>query len=133
MTTKIGLIGDIHACAEPLQEALSIFRKENVALVLCTGDIAGYGTELEKTVELLIQSKCTAILGNHDAWFLDSLPEQSGNPVGKYFSRLPCMWESVIEGIHPRNKQRGLVVADRVRTCKDADCLPVKSFGIGKE
>ena len=100
MTTKIGLIGDIHACAEPLQEALSIFRQENVALVLCVGDIAGYGTDLEKTVELLIQSECTAISGNHDAWFLDSSPEKTESFVVEYLSQLPSMWEKVIEGIH---------------------------------
>lgn len=97
MTTKIGLIGDVHACAAPLEEALSIFRQENVAMVLCAGDIAGYGTELTQTVQLLMQSKCTAILGNHDAWYLDKSPE---DPVGKYFTQLPRMWESVIEGVH---------------------------------
>lgn len=100
MTTRIGLISDIHACAEPLREALSVFRKENVAMVLCAGDIAGYGTELDRTVELLIQGECIAISGNHDDWFLDSLPEKTENFAGEYLSRLPSMWESVIEGIH---------------------------------
>lgn len=100
VTTKIGLISDIHACAEPLQEALAIFRKEKVAMVLCAGDVAGYGTELDRTVELLIQSECTAISGNHDDWFLDSLPEKTGNFVAEYLSRLPAMWEGVREGIH---------------------------------
>lgn len=97
MTTKIGLMGDIHAYEAPLQEALAIFRREGVAMVLCTGDIAGYGTELVQTVEVLIQSNCIAILGNHDSWYLDRYPDSQ---VGEYFIQLPSMWESVVEGIH---------------------------------
>ncbi len=66
MSAKIGLISDIHAAVASLREALAIFAQERVDLVLCAGDIAGYGTELEQSVELLIESGCTTILGNHD-------------------------------------------------------------------
>ena len=100
MTTRIGLISDVHACAAPVQEALALFRQEKVTMVLCAGDIAGYGTELEKTVALLVQSKCSAVMGNHDAWYLDSLTEKTENPAGEYLSQLPCKWESVMEGTH---------------------------------
>ena len=56
MTVKIGLIGDVHATAGPVKEALAIFRGEGVDTILCPGDIAGYGTELESTVALLVDS-----------------------------------------------------------------------------
>ena len=100
MTSRIGLISDIHACAAPLQEALEVFRREKVDLIFCAGDIAGYGTELASTVELLAQSKCAAIMGNHDAWYLDSLAGRKDGFDAEYISRLPCMWESVTDGIH---------------------------------
>jgi putative phosphoesterase len=70
MTTKIGLISDVHAAAAPLQEALRVFGEEGVEAILCAGDIAGYGKELEQTVALLIKSGCRAIVGNHDLWHL---------------------------------------------------------------
>ena len=41
MPAKIGLISDVHATAKPLKEALSIFQREGVDLILCAGDIAG--------------------------------------------------------------------------------------------
>ncbi len=63
MTTKIGLISDVHATPAPLEEALSIFLEERVDLICCAGDIAGYGGELERTVELLVGSQCNAVSG----------------------------------------------------------------------
>ena len=77
MTVKIGLISDIHAAAGPLQEALRIFSEERVETILCAGDIAGYGKELERTVALLIKSGCRAIVGNHDLWHLGNSENDS--------------------------------------------------------
>jgi len=48
MSVKIGLISDMHATPGPLKEALSIFREEGVDRILCAGDVAGYGTELDQ-------------------------------------------------------------------------------------
>ena len=69
---KIGLISDVHATPDPVRGALSIFQNENVDISLCAGDIAGYGDELDDTVELLVESKIRVISGNHDTWFLES-------------------------------------------------------------
>ena len=63
MSAKIGLISDIHATVAPLREALTIFLQERVDLILCLGDIAGYGTELEQSIELLVESGCITIQG----------------------------------------------------------------------
>lgn len=97
---KIGLMSDVHACASPLKEALEIFAREDVSMVLCAGDIAGYGTEVAKTVQLLLQSDCETILGNHDVWYLDKYVEKAEDEVGTYLSGLSYMWESVVEGFH---------------------------------
>ncbi len=121
MTVKIGLISDIHAAAAPLQEALTVFEQERVDLVLCGGDIAGYGTELEPSVELLIDSGCTTILGNHDLWIKNNQADGPGKEVATYFSDLPVTWESTIEGkrifmVHaspPRSMNRGITLLDQ--------------------
>jgi predicted phosphodiesterase len=53
MSTRIGLLSDPHATPQPVAEALAVFRREQVDQVLCAGDIAGYGTQLAETIELL--------------------------------------------------------------------------------
>ena len=35
-----------------------------------TGDIAGYGADLDHTVALLLEHDCQAVLGNHEIWHL---------------------------------------------------------------
>ncbi|MDH5573250.1 MAG: metallophosphoesterase, partial [Gammaproteobacteria bacterium] len=73
MTTKIGIIGDVHAYPEPLAEALEMFKKRGVERILCTGDIAGYGDQLAHCVELLIKYQCKTVVGNHDLWHLQTI------------------------------------------------------------
>jgi putative phosphoesterase len=97
MSTKIGLISDVHATPGPLREALAIFRKNKVDMVLCGGDIAGYGTELEETVKLLIKSACEIILGNHDVWFLDNPVNQDKKRLISFFRELPFVREFTVE------------------------------------
>ncbi|MEJ2143300.1 MAG: YfcE family phosphodiesterase [Gammaproteobacteria bacterium] len=97
MTTRLGIISDIHASPAPLKEALSIFKKQNVDIILCPGDIAGYGEELEETIRLLIQSKCKAVLGNHEIWYLEK-NQATNSPVYQYIKSLPQTFELNIEG-----------------------------------
>ncbi len=121
MSVKIGIISDIHATPEPLAEAFSIFREEGVERILCAGDIAGYGTELEQTVRLLMESDCATILGNHDVWFLDSPAAKSKKRVDQFLYQLPAVWESTIEGKHvyavhgspPQSLTRGITLLDQ--------------------
>jgi putative phosphoesterase len=98
VNVKIGLIGDVHATAAPVREALAVFRREGVDTILCPGDIAGYGTELESTVELLNDSGCRAILGNHDLWWLDDPEGVPGGAVETYLRSLPPVIELSVAG-----------------------------------
>ena len=88
-TTRIGLLSDVHATVRPVREALDIFHSEGVESILCAGDIAGYGTELEETVALLIASGCRAVLGNHDLWYFESCDGDAEGPVADYLRTLP--------------------------------------------
>jgi len=86
---KIGLISDVHATAAPVAEALTLFRQHHVDMTICAGDIAGYGQELEQTVELLIESECKTITGNHDVWYLDDPAHDENKRIKDFFSALP--------------------------------------------
>ena len=69
--TRIGLLSDVHATPGPVREALQIFRDKSVDTILCAGDIAGYGNNLEQTVDLLQEHRCRSVAGNHDLWYLE--------------------------------------------------------------
>lgn len=97
MTTKIGLVSDVHATPAPLREAFSLFQQEQVDLTICAGDIAGYGEELDQTVELLIENKCQTISGNHDSWFLKNSNPEEDKWIEEYFSKLPATLDFTFE------------------------------------
>lgn len=88
----------MHATPAPVEEALSIFSRQGVDLILCAGDIAGYGDTLEPVVDLLINAKCQAILGNHEQWYLEQAEALPENKTYAYFSRLPATLEYTFEG-----------------------------------
>ena len=95
---KIGLLSDVHATAAPVAEALALFRRLGIEQILCPGDIAGYGEELDETIDLLIQSGCLAIKGNHDQWYLDRTAVKSELSTG-FLANLPDRLELSIEGV----------------------------------
>lgn len=141
MSTEIGLIADIHAAAGPLREALAIFKRERVDLILCIGDIAGYGTELEQCIELLIEGGCRTVLGNHDLWYLDSGVSGRKQWVVDFFTNLSATWEATIEGkrifaVHaspPDSMTRGITLLDQYENIiaenKKQWSLELESYG----
>lgn len=98
MSLKIGLISDVHATPAPVNEALTIFQREGITTILCAGDVAGYGEELEQTVELLIRNQCQVILGNHDLWQLSRSDDVANGPAEEYLRSLPAVMEFSAEG-----------------------------------
>ena len=117
---KIGLISDIHATPQPVTEAFGLFRQHNVDMSICCGDIAGYGEELDKTVELLLDSDCQVISGNHDTWFLDNDVPGNQEWIKDYFSGLPKTLDFTAEDKHilvvhaqpPRSNSGGIKLLD---------------------
>ncbi len=95
---KIGLISDVHATPEPLREALALFAREGVSTILCAGDIAGYGPDLDLTVQLLIENHCRVIIGNHDLWRLDHLDVDNESSSDLYLRSLPSKVELSVSG-----------------------------------
>ena len=99
MNIKIGLISDVHATPAPLREALELFRRAGVAMVLCAGDVAGYGDDLETTAQLLIEGGCQVVIGNHDLWHLQRGDADPGGAVYRWLGRLPRRLELSVAGL----------------------------------
>ena len=115
MTTRIGIISDIHSTLAPLKQAMDIFAQNNVDLIICAGDIAGYGEdELFEVILTLQYYNCLMISGNHD-----HLPDQLINSphadfITHFFSNLPLHLSLTLEEktiyvvhAHPPDLQHG--------------------------
>jgi len=96
MSLRIGLISDPHATAEPLRQALELLRGAGAELLLCAGDIAGYGDELEACIDLLTGYGCRAVLGNHDLWHLERDDVVDTDP---YLAALPVSLQLELSGV----------------------------------
>jgi putative phosphoesterase len=129
MSTRIGLISDVHASPVALAEALQIFAEQRVDDIICAGDIAGYYDSLLPTVQLLAESGCKTIVGNHDQTWLEenSAGGSAGNhaeginEIRDYLQQLPQTLELVVEGkrlfvVHanpPSEQHGGIKLRDR--------------------
>lgn len=95
---KLGLISDPHAYPEPVAEALSIFKQQQVDAIWCTGDVAGYGNEIEATISLLQKSDCQLIMGNHEIEYMQKNSNTIDTNINSYLSSLPRVKQQNIEG-----------------------------------
>ncbi len=114
MSTRIGLIGDVHASPQALQQALELFTREQVDDIYCTGDIAGYFETLAPTIALLQQYHCQTIIGNHDQAWLEQHAGATDSDDYSYLSNLPPTMQFNVEGkslfmvhAHPPASQHG--------------------------
>jgi len=98
MSTRVGLISDVHATPEPAAEALAIFKSQGVDATFCLGDIAGYGGDFDATVALLVDHGCQAILGNHEIWYLEDHADAEETPASRWVGSLPRVVQLTIEG-----------------------------------
>jgi predicted phosphodiesterase len=98
MSTRIGLISDVHASPVALAEALQIFAEQRVDDIICAGDIAGYYDTLLPTVRLLAGSDCKAIVGNHDQTWLEENSDENHsegrNEIRAYLQQFHKLWSS---------------------------------------
>ncbi len=127
MTTRIGLISDVHSSPGPLGQALEIFREEQVDEIICAGDIAGYYDTLLPTIELLVGSSCKAIVGNHDQSYLEKARPEDDQSIRAYLQNLPQFLDLKIEQkrlfvVHanpPCEQHGGIKLLDQQGAIKD--------------
>lgn len=63
---RIAVISDIHSNIYALETVLGDIETKNVDLVVCTGDLVGYGTRPNEVIETLKKNKILTIMGNYD-------------------------------------------------------------------
>src|SRR4051812_1577171 len=72
---KLFFISDIHGNQFALKRILSYATEEiNADMIFCLGDISGYLTGINEVIKLLKEYDVKTILGNHDAFLLNTLP-----------------------------------------------------------
>ncbi|MCP4432660.1 MAG: metallophosphoesterase family protein, partial [Gammaproteobacteria bacterium] len=99
MTTRIGIVSDVHASPQPLKQALHLFKDQEVSEIICAGDIAGYFDQLDPCVELLKNYQCKTIVGNHDQSYLKDNPDRIGSAEYRFLLALPETIELCIEQV----------------------------------
>lgn len=68
--SRIGLIGDVHACDARLEASIHFLRAANVEKILCVGDIVDGHGDGQRCCVLLQQFEVATVRGNHDRWLL---------------------------------------------------------------
>src|SRR5687767_13298950 len=64
---KLGVITDIHANPRTLNKAVDRLEQHHrVDQIICLGDLMGYGSQPEETLDLLIKLDFPTVRGNHD-------------------------------------------------------------------
>lgn len=66
----IGVIGDVHAEHDHLYSALQFLHQHAVDAIVCTGDIADGGGDINRCCDLLRKARALTVRGNHDRWLL---------------------------------------------------------------
>lgn len=64
---KIAILSDIHANLEALEAVLTDLETHHPELVVCLGDLVGYGPDPEAVVQRVIERGFISLLGNHEA------------------------------------------------------------------
>lgn len=70
LENSIGLIGDVHAEDQLLQDAISRLSEAGVERILCVGDVADGPGSVERACRLLADHHIATVRGNHDRWVL---------------------------------------------------------------
>ena len=109
MTTRLGVISDLHADLRALQQALVQFDHLGADMVVCAGDVIDGGDQPEEVIDLLRERDIPTVMGNHDRWALarhdNGEPEHDGDARPLYMSAdainwlasLPKVWRKTIE------------------------------------
>lgn len=91
---QIGIISDVHADYDTLEDVLARFEKHhNVDQVLCAGDLVGRGPEPDRVVDLIRAHGIPVARGNHDEWVYGIRQDN-----WQYLQELPLDWQGEMAG-----------------------------------
>ena len=63
---RIAVISDIHSNIYALDKVIEDIKSKNVDMVVCTGDLVGYGTRPNEVIHKMKEEKILTIMGNYD-------------------------------------------------------------------
>jgi diadenosine tetraphosphatase ApaH/serine/threonine PP2A family protein phosphatase len=115
---RYAIISDIHSNLVALETCLKVIDDEGVDLIVCLGDIVGYGASPNECVELVRERSRHVVIGNHDAAVV-------GTTETDYFNhdaRSAVMWTR--EALSPENS---VYLRSLPYTCEIGDILLVHS------
>ena len=63
---RIAVISDIHSNIYALDKVIEDIKNRNVDMIVCTGDLVGYGTRPNEVIHRIKEEKILTIMGNYD-------------------------------------------------------------------
>lgn len=66
--TKLAIISDIHGNSVALERVLATIDEQGADMIVCTGDIVGYGPRPKECIDALRERGIPCLLGNHDQY-----------------------------------------------------------------
>ncbi len=85
---RYGIFGDIHGNYDAFLAVLEALSADNVDVMICLGDIVGYGAEPHECIAKVRELGCMALAGNHDHAAIDRLDIEFFN----VFARHAALW-----------------------------------------
>lgn len=63
---KYAIMSDIHGNLEAFKAAVSDARKRGCGMMVCLGDLTGYGDQSRECVDFAMKTMDVCLMGNHD-------------------------------------------------------------------
>jgi diadenosine tetraphosphatase ApaH/serine/threonine PP2A family protein phosphatase len=63
---RYGIFGDVHGNYDALSAVIEFLDQQGADVILCTGDVVGYGAEPSRCIETIRQRCVVCLAGNHD-------------------------------------------------------------------
>jgi len=70
---RYAILGDIHANVEALTAVIRKAVELDAEVMVCTGDIVGYGAAPKECIEIISENQLYCVKGNHDEYTCNSL------------------------------------------------------------
>lgn len=80
---RYGIFSDVHANLEALTAVIGAYRKEAIDVILCAGDIVGYGANPNECIEEVKKISRVTVAGNHDWASVDKFSVDYFNQAAK--------------------------------------------------
>ena len=68
---KIAVFSDVHSCYNKMLAVFTDMEKYQIDHYICLGDIIGYGSQPEETIQLLMSKNVVSVRGNHELAMFD--------------------------------------------------------------